>query len=395
MTSTDQPQPPAHAEPARTTHAPADVPGSGPAHAPGSGPAGHKTAAMDPVRLEPDRSRRAAGVAELGGLADRALACNGAVGAALTLAVSLGQELPHPMEGRTMHLWESLATLGACNLTVARTIEPHLDALSIIHQAPSVELDAVVEADDSCWGVFAAEGKDHHLKAHRHGDGWVLTGTKPWCSLATHLTHAIVTARTDSGRRAFAVSLKDPGVSSSDVGWVALGLPEVTSGPVSFDHVPATPIGGTGWYFSRPGFSWGGAGVAAIWFGAATAVARRVYAHGRGREPDQISLMHLGLIDGHLAAGRNALAVAARRADGTRRAGPDALTAARARAAVAHTSESILELAGHAMGPEPLAFDIHHARRTADLAFYLRQDHAERSVASIGQQILAQSQLPW
>ncbi len=386
MTRTDQPESPAHAEPAH-----------GGVRADGADrvSADRKTLRMDPVRLEPDRSRRAAGVAELGALTDRALACGGAIDAALTLAVGLGQELPHPMEGRTMHLWESLATLGACNLSVARTIEPHLDALSIIHQAASIELDAVMEADDSCWGVFAAEGKDHHLQAHRHGDGWVLTGMKPWCSLATHLTHAIVTARTDSGRRAFAVSLKDPGVSTFDAGWVALGLPEVTSGPVSFDHVPATPIGGTGWYFSRPGFAWGGVGVAAIWFGAATAVARRVYTHCKGREADQISLMHLGLVDGHLAAARNGLAVAARRADGARRAGPDALTAARARAAVVLASESILELAGHAMGPEPLAFDSDHASRTADLAFYLRQDHAERSVASIGQKLLAQSQLPW
>ncbi len=354
---------------------------------------------MQPVRLAPESNSSTLWLPELRTIAARALECAGGIEPALALAISLGQELPYPMEGRTLQLWESLATLGACSLSVGRSIEPHLDAISILHQARQQsqpeELEQLTAAGNSCWGVFAAEGKDHHLRAHRQGSGWILTGTKPWCSLAGRLSHAIVTARTDNGRRAFAVNLKDPGVSAVAAGWVALGLPEVTSGPVSFEHVPAVPVGAPGWYFARPGFAWGGAGVAALWFGAATAVARRVYAHCAGREPDQIALLQLGLVDGHLTAARNALAMAARQADSDAHTAGASLSAARARAAVVHASEAILELASHAMGPEPLAFDADHAARVADLTVYLRQDHAERSIAAIGQQLLAPGRLPW
>lgn len=354
---------------------------------------------MQPVRLAPESNSSTLWLPELRTIAARALECAGGIEPALALAISLGQELPYPMEGRTLQLWESLATLGACSLSVGRSIEPHLDAVSILHQARQQsqpeELEQLTAAGNSCWGVFAAEGKDHHLRAHRQGSGWILTGTKPWCSLAGRLSHAIVTARTDNGRRAFAVNLKDPGVSAVAAGWVALGLPEVTSGPVSFEHVPAVPVGAPGWYFARPGFAWGGAGVAALWFGAATAVARRVYAHCAGREPDQIALLQLGLVDGHLTAARNALAMAARQADSDAHTAGASLSAARARAAVVHASEAILELASHAMGPEPLAFDADHAARVADLTVYLRQDHAERSIAAIGQQLLAPGRLPW
>jgi hypothetical protein len=45
---------------------------------------------------------------------------------------------------------------------------------------------------------------------------------------------------------------------------------------------------------------------------------------------------------------------------------------------------------GHALGPAPLAFDEDHARRVADLELYLRQHHAERDLARLGEATLAQ-----
>ncbi len=330
-------------------------------------------------------------------LAQRTRTCGGDIVAAIDLAVSLGAELPLPMSGGTTRLWESLATIAAVNLSTARVIEPHLDAQAILSQAPETDLaglDGNVEGSGS-WGVFAAEAKDVHVEARRSGGGWVLSGTKPWCSLAGKLSHAIVTARTDGGRQAFAVGLRGPGVRTDDGGWTARGLAAVTSGSVSFAHVSAVPVGGTGWYFSRPGFAWGGAGVAAIWFGAATAVARRVYAHCTEREPDQIACLQLGLIDGWLGSARNALALAARQADEASPAVNPVLAAGRARAAAVASAEAILSIAGHAMGPGPLAFEPDYAARTADLALYLRQDHAERSTAALGRALLEEPAPPW
>ena len=78
----------------------------------------------------------------------------------------------------------------------------------------------------------------------------------------------------DGGRAAFAVDLHAPGVGFADPEWTSRGLREIPSGTVHFDAVPAVPLGDAGWYYRRPGFAWGGMGVAACWLGGAVAVAR-------------------------------------------------------------------------------------------------------------------------
>jgi hypothetical protein len=98
---------------------------------------------------------------------------------------------------------------------------------------------------------------------------------KPWCSLAALLSDALVTASVPAGRRLFAVGLRHAGVRVSTGGWHARGLVDVASGPVEFHRVPVRPVGGPDWYLSRPGFAYGGIGVAACWYGGATAVPGR------------------------------------------------------------------------------------------------------------------------
>src|SRR4249919_1622082 len=41
----------------------------------------------------------------------------------------------------------------------------------------------------------------------------------------------------------------------------------------------------------------------------------------------------------------------------------------------------------HTLGPAPLAFDETHARRVADLEIYVRQHHAERDLADLGNRL--------
>jgi hypothetical protein len=53
---------------------------------------------------------------------------------ALALAVELGDGGARPGGGGTTDLWEALATLAAADLGLARTVEPHLDALAILDQ---------------------------------------------------------------------------------------------------------------------------------------------------------------------------------------------------------------------------------------------------------------------
>ncbi len=309
--------------------------------------------------------------------------------------------VPQPAAGATVALWNALASVAAADVTVARVVEPHLDALAILSQARSTQhladLTAIGVDEHSTWGVFAAEAPGVRLTAEAHGDNWRLIGTKPWCSLAGSLSHALVTAHTsDSSRRLFAISLKQPGVVVSEDAWHATGLAAVASGPIECDSVEAIPVGEDGWYLQRPGFAWGGIGVAACWFGGAVGVARRAFRAAGEREPDLISLMHLGALDVSLHTARAALAAAARIVDdpATTRQQAEIVTL-RTRNLVARASEEVIQRVGHALGPAPLAFEVEHARRVADLQLYVRQHHAERDDVALGRKLLSGLVAPW
>ncbi|MFC6006275.1 acyl-CoA dehydrogenase family protein [Angustibacter luteus] len=312
--------------------------------------------------------------------------------AALALAADLTELVPNPAGGDTAQRWALLSALATRDLTTARVAEAHLDAVAILQEAGAAE-----DLIGTTWGVFAAEGPGVALTATATSpDVWRLDGVKPWCSLAGRLSHALVTARVGDQRRLFAVALQQPGVVVQPGAWHSRGLTDVPSGPVAFDDVPARPVGEAGWYLTRPGFAHGGIGVAACWYGGAVGVALALYRAASAREPDQIARWHLGAVDldlhtAELALDAAAVQVDAGLADGT--AGQ--LLAVRTRSTVAAAAERVLGRVGHALGPAPLALDADHARRVADLTVYLRQHHAERDVAALGEQLLSAGRAPW
>ena len=334
-------------------------------------------------------------------------AAAGDVPALLSLAVEAGRTWPRPGEGQTVVLWELLASVAAIDVAAARVLEPHLDAIAILGQADR-EFPAghplLDDAGNTSWGVFAAEAPGVRLEAGSSGARTVLSGTKPWCSLAAHLDRAVITAHThDGGRAAFAVDLRHPGVDCEEPEWIARGLREIPSGPVHFDQVPAMLLGETGWYHSRPGFAWGGMGVAACWLGGAVGVARDFRAGllegaAAGREPDQVALAALGEADRILTAALQYLARTAARLDDRSLEGAAGQStwseAQRVRGTVAAAVERVLHLVGSNRGPGPLAFDEPYAKRMADLALYVRQHHGARDDAQLGRLTL-KGDCPW
>lgn len=281
--------------------------------------------------------------------------------------------------------WSLLASVASLDVAAARILEPHLDALDILDQARRLDVDVDLESigvhPGSSWGVFAAEGPGTRLEAHRAATGWRLSGTKPWCSLAHELTHALVTAWVGDERRLFAVALRTPQVDPHAGPWHARGLTQVMSAPVDFADATAVPVGEAGWYLRRPGFAHGGIGVAACWWGGALPLRDALLEAARRTGADQLSRVHLARVDTALWNARLTLKAAAATID----ADPDpALLAGRVRAIVSDAVETALTEAAHALGPLPLVADERHARRVADLQIYIRQHHGERDLARLG-----------
>jgi hypothetical protein len=220
-----------------------------------------------------------------------------------------------------------------------------------------------------------------------------LTGVKPWCSLGGRLDAALVTAHVGEERQLFRVSLRHPSVTAEPAGgWVARGLRTVVSVPVRFDSTPAEPVGAAGWYLTRPGFAWGGMGVAACWYGGARGLLTRLRRGSAGRGGD-LAAMHAGAVDAALFAAEAALSQAAALIDAGQAEGrAGEVLGLRVRAIVADAVEQAIRHAGHALGPAPLAFDEDHARRVADLELYVRQHHAERDLARLGAMVAAGQQ---
>ena len=211
--------------------------------------------------------------------------------------------------GRTTANWRVLARAATDDLVVARLAEAHLDAITILEElgGPGV---------GRRWGVWAAEARAMSVRAADGSGGWVLDGTKPWCSGVGIATHALVTAHAGDGLRLFAVDLAADGVRAEPSAWVAVGMSGAATTAVALDGVAATPVGGPGDYLDRPGFWHGAIGVAAAWFGGAVGALAPLLARAADDRLDPHAAAHLGAADAALAAARAVLAEAAAVIDG-------------------------------------------------------------------------------
>jgi alkylation response protein AidB-like acyl-CoA dehydrogenase len=291
-------------------------------------------------------------------------------------------DLPLPGSGATARRFQRLADLAAIDVAAGRLAEAHTDAVAIL-----AELDGPDVQAGHLWGVWAAESRDAVLCARDAGARVVLDGTKTWCSGATLCTHALVTARLDSGeRRLVAVELDQRGVHPLPRSWRNVGMAESDTRSVQFTEAEGVAVGKPGEYLSRPGFWHGAVGVSACWLGGARAVAAPLYSRATDENADAHALAHLGAVDAALAAGQATLMWAAAEidADPANRKGAAELVARRTRAAVEIAVDEAIGRTARALGPAPLCQDAQHAKRVADLTIYVRQSHAERDLERLG-----------
>lgn len=304
-----------------------------------------------------------------------------AVGQAFYALVNTGfDDLPLPGCGQTVERWNRIAAVASRDLSLVKLFEGHTDALAIL-----AELGESRHQPGWYWGVWAAESPQARLTATPAGAAEVmLNGAKAWCSGAAVLSHALVTGWEPDGTTGlYAVALDQAGVIAKAGAWHAVGMQPSASVEVHFEQVGAIRVARDGAYTARPGFWQGGAGIAACWFGAATALGQAVL-QATQHHADPHRNAHLG----HILVALGSAAASLREAAGAIDRMPRAhvrWVALRTRLCVEHAAGVVLEHAGRALGAGPLCEDAHLARLMADLPVFLRQSHAERDLAALGE----------
>jgi len=287
--------------------------------------------------------------------------------------------LPAPGAGDTVRRHRELAAFGRNDLSLARIAEGHADALAILSEAGrSPRMDSV-------YAVWAADGPQSRVRAERRDGGWTIEGLKQFCSGASFVTAALLTAHAAEGLLLFDVAMSSGGIRVERSRWANAGLADTDTSPVSWTAVEAADdcvVGAPDWYLTRPGFWHGAIGPAACWAGGALSLIEAACSCERA---DPHSRAHQGAL---AAAEWGLMAIldqAGREIDADPR---DRGNQARARALkVRHLIERIctevLDRFGRATGPHLLVGDAQVARQFASLSVYLRQCHGERDLATI------------
>ena len=199
--------------------------------------------------------------------------------------------MPLPGHGSTRDRFERLAASAEQDLAMARLVEGDADARAILAESGRTDTD-----DGATYGVWAARSPSAELRAVPTTDGWLLRGTKAFCSGSGVIDRALVTAEAPDGYRLFDVATSDVVTSAVPGSWPAVGMADSVSETLVIDgaRLPASSaVGPPGFYTDRPGFWFGACGVAACWFGGARGLVRGMV-DLLGPDPGQLVLAELG-----------------------------------------------------------------------------------------------------
>ena len=287
--------------------------------------------------------------------------------------------LPYPGGGDTVRRWATLAGWGRWDLPLARLAEGHVDAVAILRELGGRP------HPDARYGVWAA--RPGGVGARLDGDNRRLTGTVRFCSGSRDLDRALVVASVDGDGPTTVlvdVALDRSKIRVDPDSWAATGMRASETFDVTFDEVPVADgdvVGPPGSYLERPGFWWGGGGVAAVWLGGAAGVFDELLDRASGM--DDHRLVHLGALHTEVQA-VDALLVRTAEAIDADPTHAHRTAVWTARAAAERACRSVLDRAPVAAGVTGLVDSATLGTRLTDLQIYVRQHHAERDLAALG-----------
>jgi alkylation response protein AidB-like acyl-CoA dehydrogenase len=285
--------------------------------------------------------------------------------------------VPLPGAGNTAERHHRLFEVAREDLSLARLVEAHWDAHAILAEAGH----SIVEG--ALYGVWAAEAPDKLLRI----EASAVSGSKPFCSGAGILDHALVTVKSPAPLL-IDIDLKQSAdtLHFDSAAWKTTAFAETNTSMATFDAVAIEPtdiVGEEDFYLRRTGFWHGACGPAACWAGGAAGLLDWAI---KQKRDDPHTLAHLGAMKAAVWTMESSLQVAGQQIDATWQD----LDAARARALILrHTVEQsctdILRRLARAYGPHPLAMDEAISKRYQELDLYVRQSHAERDLAALGE----------
>ncbi|ETX16339.1 acyl-CoA dehydrogenase [Roseivivax halodurans JCM 10272] len=287
-----------------------------------------------------------------------------------------GDGLAHE-PGDPGHLVETLAAVGAANLSAGRLFEGHVNAVKLLalyagHSGAAEWREAT--ACGALFGVWGAEGK----APVRLSNGR-LSGEKLFASGADILDHAIVTTRDDAGEVQLVMvdRARLEGRLFPDE-WSVSGMKATASGRADLDGIEIGSedlLGAPGDYLREPHFQGGVWRYAAVQMGAMRAMTRATAAQleARGQAEAPLQAARLRRMVTACETARLWLHRAAGLVERTEAQQEDAGPAMLARLTVEREAVTLMQEMDAALGAA--SFATHHPveRHRRDLQFYLRQ----------------------
>ena len=304
----------------------------------------------------------------------------------------VAERLPLPGAGHTAERHRRLYAVGREDLSLAKLAEAHWDAVAILAEAGREP------AAGALYAVWASEVPGQALNLEPAGDGYTVSGIKPFCSGHGLVDRALLTA----GEALVEIDLRDNAgrvVSDTSI-WQVPAFAQTHTGSLRFHAAALAPnarVGEPGWYLSRPGFWHGACGPAACWAGGIAGLLDFALASKRA---DPHTLAHLGALHANSWA---MLALLERAGDEIDRMPEDRSAATRDAAirralTLRHLIETLatdsLRRFARAYGPQPLSMNAAVSRRYQEADIFLRQSHAERDLEALGRLLTSQTAPP-
>jgi hypothetical protein len=290
-----------------------------------------------------------------------------------------GLDLPLPARGKTSDRLRTLLEIAREDLSLARLAEAHTDAVAILAKAGRQAEPGAL------YGVWAAEITNHMLQFDRTRSGFVLSGSKMFCTGANLTCRALVTVCSPKPLL-IEVNLRAncPSIHFDSSSWITSAFAQTHTATTTFDETPLAPNGvieRPGWSLKRPGFWPGACGPASCWAGGAIGLID----HARKQsKSDPRTLAHLGGMTAAAWELESYLDTVGHQID----ADPLGVDAALRRALIfrsliERSCSDVLRSFVRAYGPRPLVFDSEISRRYQELEHIL-QSHAECDLETLG-----------